>query len=390
MKIALDGTLLGARFSGVERSVAQLLAHLPAAAAPDHELTVFVGEAFDEFVATYHPDGLDPTGRLRIVRTGVDNRIRAARIWFQQMVLPRLVEQCGADVFHGPAYICPVTMRRPRVVTVYDLISIDEPRFATRANHWYYRLFLLAGVRRAQRVIVPSAATRAALVARLPAVAPRVVTIPLGVEERFFDRPPDESAIRERYRLPARYLLWVGNIEPKKNVGILLEALRILRTQGADVPKLVLAGPLSWGTNDLMRRFLAHGLHDRVQFLGRAPDADLPALYRGATGFLFPSLSEGFGLPPLEAMAAGVPVAAANRASLPEVVGHAGLLVPADDAAAWAQAMVSLTGDTHELVRRGVQRARRFRWEETARASLAAYAAAQAAGENNHEQQARR
>jgi glycosyltransferase involved in cell wall biosynthesis len=245
-------------------------------------------------------------------------------------------------------------------------------------------------VRRAQRVIVPSAATRAALVARLPAVAPRVVTIPLGVEERFFDRPPDESAIRERYRLPARYLLWVGNIEPKKNVGILLEALRILRTQGADVPKLVLAGPLSWGTNDLMRRFLAHGLHDRVQFLGRAPDADLPALYRGATGFLFPSLSEGFGLPPLEAMAAGVPVAAANRASLPEVVGHAGLLVPADDAAAWAQAMVSLTGDTHELVRRGVQRARRFRWEETARASLAAYAAAQAAGENNDEQQARR
>ncbi len=387
MRIAIDGSLLGASFSGVARSVAQLVKHLPTAAGDQHEVLLFVGNAFDSYVERHHPDGFEP--RLQIVRSDFDNADRFKRLVWQQVMLPGLCHAHQVDVFHAPAYFAPVLMRSPQVVTVYDLIGFEQPQSLSRLGRLYHRHGLPLGLRGAQRVIVPSAAARRAIAQYLPHAYDRTVKVPLGVEQRFF-APADGSdeEIRRRYRLPAEYLLWVGNIEPKKNVGLLLRAMQLLRERGREVPKLVIAGALSTATNEVMREFLRAGLQTRVQFVGRVRDAELPAIYRGAALFCFPSRHEGFGLPPLEAMAAGVPVIVSDAGSLPEVVGQAGLVRPVDDVEAWADGIVEVLGQPtlrDSLVARGRARALRFDWVTAARRTLAVYAAAAAMGEDEYD-----
>ncbi|MBI5833302.1 MAG: glycosyltransferase family 4 protein [Armatimonadetes bacterium] len=377
MRVALDATLLGARFSGVERAVAQLIAALARVSGDEVEVAAYVGRHFDAYAEAFHPDGLDPTGRLRLRRADLDNRNRLARLWWQQLVLPRLVQQAGDDLFHAPAYLSPVITSVPKVVTVYDLISLEQPHFATRANRLNYRLVVPPGLRSAQAISVPSEDARAAVARLLPGVVARCRLVPLGVEPRFGQADElDIATVRERLRLPERYLLWVGNMEPKKNVLVLLDALARLAADGRRVPRLVLAGALSWGTHEVMRAFLARGLQTKVLFLGRVRDEELPALYAGATAFLFPSLVEGFGLPPLEAMAAGVPVVGSTCGAVAEVVGDAGLLADPADSNAWAEAMVQVTEDDDlrtRLVARGRDRAAQYTWDRTARLTIEVY-----------------
>lgn len=386
MKIALDGSLLGARFSGVERSVGQLLQHLPEAAG-GHELVVFVGDAFDRYVEQYLPGGLDP--RLTIVRSRFDNTDRLGRVWWQQVVLPRLAQGCGAAVFHAPAYVASAWTGLPSVVTLYDLQALAQPELTGAANRLHYKLAVPAGVKRAARVIVPSDATRREVARYLPAAYERTVTIPLGVEARFGDTPDEtDAALRERHNLPESYLLWVGNVEAKKNLSVLLRALHLLRGRRVEVPKLVLAGELGQHSNDLMAEFLSAGLQGRVVFLGRVRDVELPALYRGARAFLFPSLTEGFGLPPLEAMASGVPVAVADRGALPEVAGRAALVVRATDPEAWAEAIGRLHEDEElraSLRARGRSVAAEYSWRRTAEATFKVYQAVAAEGADEYD-----
>lgn len=378
MKIALDGSLLGARFSGVERSVAQLARHLPGAGGPADEVLLYVGTAFEAYCEQFHPDGFSDNPRLRVIQTGLDNTNRLARAWWQQVVLPRQARADEADVCHGPGYITAAMPGVPTVVTLYDLIYADSPSDCLPANRLHYQLAVPAGVRAASRVIVPSAAVRRAVATHLPEAYEKTVVVPLGVETRFGEPATLDFDLHQRYRLPEQYLLWVGNVEPKKNLGVLLDALVELNQHGGEVPKLVLAGRLSWGTNDLMRKFLASGLQDQVIFLGRVRDEHLPALYQGALGFLFPSRHEGFGLPPLEAMAAGVPTIVSDDPALSEVVGQAALIVPAGEPTAWAAAIERLAGDEPlraNLRAQGRARAALYHWEQTATATWQVYRA---------------
>ncbi|MBI2301082.1 MAG: glycosyltransferase family 4 protein [Armatimonadetes bacterium] len=349
-----------------------------AAGGGRHEFLLFVGDRFDAYLERFHPDGFCDHPGLTIVRSGFDNGSRLRRIWWQQVVLPRLVHGSGAGVFHGPAYLVPAAMRTPSVLSLYDLLLYEAPQFCTRSNRWHYRLALPAGVRQAERVIVPSAYTRGAVGRWLLDAYSRTVVIPLGVEHRFAEPARLEFDLRERFRLPERFLLWVGNVEPKKNVPLLIDALLALRRRGEEVPCLVIAGSLSWGTNDLMRAFLASGLETRVVFLGRVRDEHLPALYQQAEAFVFPSLGEGFGLPVAEAMAAGVPVLVSDDGALPEVAGDAGLVLPARDPAAWADGIARVWHDVElreSLRARGRARAVGLSWERTAAATIAVYEA---------------
>lgn len=388
MKVALDGSLLGARFSGVERSVAQLARHLPLVAGPDDQFVLFTSEAFDAYTERFHPDGFCHSPQLEVVKAPFDARSRTSRIWFQQVVLPRLVQSCGADLFHAPAYIAPALAPRPYVVTLYDLILYERPDCCTLSNRAYYRLFLPPGTRSAARVIVPSGATRRAVARYLPHLWERTVTIPLGVEPRFGQTTDGDAKIREQYRLPEHYLLWVGNVEPKKNLRVLLEALAILLRRGARPWPLVIAGQLSWGTEELRKLWLDLGLQRQVVFLGAVDDAELPAIYRGAGAFCFPSVAEGFGLPVAEAMAAGVPTLVSNSGALAETGGGAAMVLPHDSPAAWADGLERVIGDAalRETMRsQGLARAGELTWERCAEATLTTYAAALAAGEESDE-----
>ncbi len=385
MKVALDGSLLGARFSGVERSVAQLARNLPAAAGPDDRFILYVSRAFDRFCERFCPTGFCADERLEVRYAEFDAKSRASRIWWQQMVLPRTIHGDGVDLFHAPAYIAPALCPRPYVVTLYDLIQFERPELCTSTNRAYYSLALKPGVRGASAIIVPSAATRRAVARYLPALHERTVAVPLAAEARFAAPSDDDSRIREQHGLPEHYLLWVGNVEPKKNLGVLLGALSRLP---AETPTLVVAGLLSHGAGEARRQWLELGLQKKVRFLGHVADADLPAVYRGADLFCFPSVAEGFGLPVVEAMAAGVPVLVSDSGALPETGGEAALVLPAGDPAAWAEGIQRLLGDpelAETMRRRGRERAAGLTWERTARETVAVYAAVLQASEGEHE-----
>jgi glycosyltransferase involved in cell wall biosynthesis len=290
--------------------------------------------------------------------------------------LDRVVGPC--DVFHATDHVLPPLRRTPSVFTVHDLAFLVHPETHLRSNRLYLAAMLPRYVAAATLVVADSEATRRDVLARFRVAPDKVRVVPLGVEPAFAPVALAEARalVARRHGLTAPYLLSVGTLEPRKNLRGLVAAYRALLQRHSDLPLLAIAGAEGWLYGDLYRLVQREGLAGRVRFLGRVADADLPALYSAAAAFVYPSLYEGFGLPPLEALACGTPVVCSNRSSLPEVVGDAALLVDPTDAGALAGALARLLADEplrRELRARGLARAARFTWERTATETLAAY-----------------
>jgi glycosyltransferase involved in cell wall biosynthesis len=284
----------------------------------------------------------------------------------------------AVDVFHSiNAALLPQRDGR-RVVTVQDLTCLLFPRFHPWSRRILFRLSVRRAARLADAIIAPSAATRQDLVARFPAAAGKVNVIPLAPDQRFVPLRAEESRpVLDRHGLSYRdYLLFVGNIEPRKNLGALLEAYTRMRTATSLSPRLAIAGGEGWRNQSIRRAAAASPFAADIRFLGHVPETDLPALLNGALAFVYPSLYEGFGLPPLEAMACGTPVITSDRSSLPEVVGDAALLVDPHDRRQLADAMTRVTTEEplrDDLRARGLKQARRYSWDETARLTVEVY-----------------
>lgn len=303
--------------------------------------------------------------------------------------LPWQLARLGTDVYHGPAVFLPLVKLGYRsVVTIHDLVSFLFPATVPRKYALYMRLMTRLSVRSADRIIAVSGATKQDLVRVLGVADGKVVVIHEAVGPEFaVASAPDavERTVR-RYGIRPPYCLFVGNLEPRKNLARLIEAFALLRARGpfaGRAPQLVLAGTRGWLYSGIFRAVEAHGLADEIVFTGYVPPADLPHLYAGAACFIFPSLYEGFGLPVLEAMAAGTPVVAARVGAIPEVVGDAALLVDASRPAEIAEAVAAVLADgalRDRLVARGRARACAFTWEAVARQTLAVYEAVHAAG----------
>lgn len=317
----------------------------------------------------------DRRTRLDVALPGVTLCVLPGR-WTQrwdQVSLPRQLARDRVAVFLSPYYKGPLWAPCPVVLTIHDLFFLDYPG---RRRPLYRALMIRLArlyARRAAAIIADSEYSRRSIVERLGVSPARVTVIPVALGAEF--RPtPLTAAVRARYAIPSAYVLYVGNFRPHKNLPRLIRAY-------ADLPEplrtdhcLVLAGGDRQHGPALSALAQHLGLTDRVLFPGRIADADLPALYSGAALFILPSLEEGFGLPALEAMACGAPVAAANRAALPEVVGQAALLFDPEDKAAIAGAMervLSRAELREDLKRRGAARAREFPSDRTAGAVLA-------------------
>jgi glycosyltransferase involved in cell wall biosynthesis len=224
-------------------------------------------------------------------------------------------------------------------------------------------------------VLAVSEHTKHEVVGLLGVPPERVVVTPNAARAHF--RPPDAATLaqfRARKELPEQFVLYVGTLEPRKNLTTLLDAYsQVVRSSNAP---LIVGGGKGWLYDAVFERLEALGLRDRVHFVGYLDEEDLPLWYAAATVFVFPSLYEGFGMPPLEAMACGTPVVTSNTTSLPEVVGDAGLMVSPRDAEALAEALLRLLRDADlraELRARGLQRARTFSWRASAERTLHAY-----------------
>jgi glycosyltransferase involved in cell wall biosynthesis len=281
------------------------------------------------------------------------------------------------DVLFVPAHVLPLVHARRCVATVHDLGFLHFPEAHRRWDRRYLAWATGWNARQSTVVIADSRATRTDLLREHRVQPSRVRVVHLGRDESLAPvrDPVALDRVRARYEIGPRYLLYVGTLQPRKNLGRVIEAFaRLAGLPGMEEAQLILAGKRGWLYEDLFVQVSRLGLEGRVRFPGYADHADLAALYSGATGFVFPSLYEGFGMPVLEAQSCGVPVMTSNNSSLPEIAGDAALLVDPHDVDAIAAAMLRLATDDAlraELVERGLANAQRFSWEKCARETLA-------------------
>ncbi len=308
-----------------------------------------------------------------------------ARLW-QRLRLPIPVETITGplDVFYSPDFVLPPTRQSTRtLLTVPDLSFLHYPDHFVPKLVRYLNQVVPRSIARADLVLADSAATQADIVSLLDVPPEKVQVLYSGVHPRFQPQPePGEAErIRARYGLDEQpYVLSVGTVQPRKNYVRLIQAFTQLQTCKLADLQLVIAGGRGWLYEDILAEAEKHG--ERARFLGFVDDADLPALYRHAALFAFPSLYEGFGLPVLEAMACGVPVVCSDESSLPEVAGDAALLVDPLNTTALAKAMTRVLEDDdlrREMIDRGLAQAARFTWERAARQLLGLFNVARVA-----------
>lgn len=361
MRIGLDARKL--RDGGIGTYILRLLGAM-AEAPRGHEFVALV----------------DPADLGRVART--DGRVREVSVragkygFGEHFVVPRAARRAAVELLHEPHYTLPLGWGGPAVVTIHDLIHLRFARFFPRGAPLYTRAMAGLAVRRARLVITDSEDTRNDVVELLGARPADVRVIPLGVSTDLSRRTPDEvAACLEERSLPAGYLLYVGARKAHKNLPLLLEALA--RIRASERPALVLSGT-AWDRADPLARLTERlGLGAVVHFAGDLGDErTLACVYSGAALYVHPALLEGFGLPPLEAMACGTAVLSSNGGALPGTVGDAAELLPPRDPDVWARTIGALLGDDarrEELARRGLAHARAFTWERTAERTLAVY-----------------
>jgi glycosyltransferase involved in cell wall biosynthesis len=281
-----------------------------------------------------------------------------------------------AELFHATEHLLPPLRGVPTVLTVHDLIFRLLPRQHKPLNRWYLNLSMPLFCRRAAHIIAISEQTRRDVVTAYGVPAEKISVIYEAADPHFRPQPPEATAAaRARYHLPERYLLFVGTIEPRKNLTRLLAAFEHLHAEGL-TDALVIAGKRGWLTGDFDAALERSPVRQAVIFPGFVADEDLPAVYARAQLLAMPSLYEGFGLPVLEAMASGAPVACSNSSSLPEIAGEAALLFDPTDVESIRDALRGILRDPElqdHLRQLGLRRAGQFSWEHTAQETLAVY-----------------
>jgi glycosyltransferase involved in cell wall biosynthesis len=298
-------------------------------------------------------------------------------VWLQTGA-PRLLEDLGVDVVHFTNGMVPISRRMPTIVTIHDMSLTMFPGYHPLRRVLLNRPLVDIAARRADAVVTVSQSAKRDIVRLYGLPAERVHVVHEAAAPSFH-RVVDRAAlerVRSRYRLADRFILYVGTIEPRKNLPCLIEAFAGRRRAGEVPPQLVCVGPYGWLSRDIEKRIERLGLRGAVCFPGYVPFDDLPAVYTLAEMFVFPSLYEGFGLPVIEAMACGTPVITGSVAALAEVGGDAVELIEQPGSEALGEAMASLARDAerrHELSRRGIARAQRFSWTRAARETLAVY-----------------
>ncbi len=283
------------------------------------------------------------------------------------------------DVIHIPwqvGFLMPVSCAK--VLTVHELTPIIFPEIQTRFWVILHRYFLPRILKKVDMVITVSESTKRDLIKYMSVPETKIKTIYQGVDTEMYKVLPTShiESIRRKYQLDFPYILYVGNIEPKKNIPTLLKAFSAISQGSKNDYRLVIVGKKLWKYQPTLDTVRVLNLQDRVIFLGYVPENDLPGIYNAASLFVFPSLYEGFGRPLLEAMMCGVPVIASNTSSIPEVVGDAGITVDPYDISALAMAINQVLTDDElrtTLIKKGLERAKLFSWQKCAEETLAVY-----------------
>jgi len=377
MRIVINGWFIDQPRTGSGQYTRQLLRHLPQI-APQHEYAIILPKR-----NSFEIVDLTVTTDLQLLSSNLQPPTSNYRkILFEQSSVPRAAAAYQADLLHVPYWAPPLRSSVPIVVTIHDLIPLLLPQYRGGPLVRMYTGLVSAAARGAALILTDSEASRRDIVQHLHVPEARVRTIYLAADPKLTPHvdPIDYAALRKNYDLPEEYVLYLGGFDARKNIETLLQVYTWAQdTIGTDYP-LVIAGSLPDRHDSFFHdpRVLAKQLEveDVVRIIGAVAEEDKAALYQQARAFLYPSMYEGFGLPPLEALACGVPVIGSNATSIPEIVGDAGSLVDPQDARAMAGALIAVVTEAqlHDtLSERALAQVARFSWEKCARETVAAY-----------------
>jgi glycosyltransferase involved in cell wall biosynthesis len=365
--IGLNAHLLssqaGYRSAGIHNVIHQLLTHLPQFAPDNWHFTAMIGSKNQ---ATYP--------NMSMKQAALDIESPTKRIIWEQGIQP--FQLADYDLYHAMAFVAPLFLNKPMVVTVYDLTFMRYPQRLSTARRLYLRMFTEITCKRAKRITVISHSTKQDLVDLLGIRAEKIDVTHLAYDRDTMRPLADKSiaAFKQQKGLPDRFWFYLGTLEPRKNLVTLINAYARLPEQ--ERLPLVLAGGKGWMMDAIFEAVERHGLGDKISFPGFIPTAEMALWYNSAEVFVYPSLFEGFGLPVLEAMACGTPVITSNVSSLPEVAEGAGLCLPPHEISLWADVLQRAYHDAiwrEEASEKGLHKAQQFDWANTAQATINSY-----------------
>lgn len=354
------------RSAGINWYIYHLLQNLPT--VPDLKFTVFLSEsrARNEF------------GRLSIAQSRWPTRRPMVRILWEQFIQPAALRREHVGLLHALAFAGPVAISIPWVATIYDLSFVRYPQSFNTLNRSYLTWAVRDSLRRAKRIIAISESTKRDLIELFGAKPDQIAVIHCGTDLNSIQRasPIEIETLRARRHLPEEMILHVGTIEPRKNLVRLIHAFALAKRIAHIPHSLVLIGARGWRYTQVDQALEQEGIAESVIFAGYIPQDELPLWYQAAQLFVYPSMYEGFGLPPLDAMACGLPVVTSNAASIPEVVGDAAIQVPPEDVQAIADAIIRVVTDAalrEQMTHRSILQAARFTWKKTAAETVSVY-----------------
>lgn len=369
MHICLDVSPTAQKHAGLGRYAGEIARAL--AQTSDIELSLFYNRQGDAQLPEY-------LNHIPYKTVSIGNKPWRMSVWLSQLVHWPLDKIFGAtEIFHATNHLLAHFHRARTVYTLHDLIFLHYPEYHLPYNRWYLTLTMPLYLKAADMIVTPSECSKQDAIKYygLPETKIKVIYEAPAPTFKPVSDPTALDRVRQTYHLPEQFILHVGTIEPRKNLTRLLEALQSLLTNWPDL-KLVLVGKKGWLYESFFQRLRELGLEQCVIFPGYVSEADLPAFYQLAEVFVFPSLYEGFGLGPIEAMACGTPVVSSNSSSLPEVVGEAGLLVDPTDTAGLTTALRRVLADaelrTH-LAEQGLVQAQKFSWQKAVTELVATY-----------------
>ncbi len=339
--------------------------------APDLQLTLVL--------PPHIPNAQDLPANVNAVYTsGLGGNL--GKVWFEQRTFPQAAAQ--ADIAHVPYWGPPLTSPVKLVTSVLDVIPVVMPEYASGLLPRFYTSLVMSAARGSNHILTLSEASKVDIVQHLDIPAERITVTYLAPDEMYHPRMGAErdAAVRQKYDLPAEFVLSMPGFDRRKNVGQLLEAYTyVVKAEGQNYPLVIGGREPQWSEPmfpDMRRRAEELSLTDHIEWIGLVDEADKPALYRLARVFVFPSRYEGFGLPVIEAMASGTPTIAVESSSIPEIVGEGAYLVAPDDARAMGGAIIALLGQEplrDSLINAGLAQVTRFSWRKTAKETLAVY-----------------
>ncbi|KAA5806376.1 glycosyltransferase family 4 protein [Thermoanaerobacterium thermosaccharolyticum] len=367
MKIAINSLLLDPQKAGIGTYIYSLLSQYFKYDLSNKNLDLFLQQRVSDFFGD--------NKNIRKVYFNINSNKK--RIIYEQLLIPYISQRYNYDVIHFTDYQIPLLMsRKGMILTVHDLSFLKEDDIFTKSSSLYKKFVLPSSLKKADRIIAVSENTKKDILKYFPSINEnKIVVIYEGT--RFDDNKMYKysSDVLLKYNIKDPYILYVGTIEPRKNIVNIIRAFKIVVAKNPNI-KLVIVGKKGWLYDEIFNEVRNLSLENNIIFTGYVSDEDLPAFYKNAILFIYPSKYEGFGLPPLEAMSFGCPVITSNISSLPEVVGDAGILVNPESVEELSDAMDSILLNNNlrnDLSERSLKRAKMFSWDITAKATLKVY-----------------